>query len=388
MKLCLLMVLLLLLHAQLKYGGLPEAVPRHGHEDNSPTGLPEAVPRHGHEDNSPTGLPEAVPRHGHEDNSPTSLPEAVPRHGHEDNSPTSLPEAVSRHGHKDNSSTSLPEAVPRHGHKDNSSTGLPEVVLEAGQQEVRPEGYVLELEEAGQQEVRPEGYVVALAFGEQLESGMHDLTQLSDLAHSWRLQVVEPYIQDSHFTLPTLPSRAGHLLKFSEVYDIRDFNTNLRHSLNVRYSIMVPVKQVANNTKHGVYVIVLQLSHCNNVHAAMLKEMLKRLMSHLTCGADNVISTHMCINTREKQNYRNLLHNHPNISQACQQARLAGLKLIVLIPHWNGIRTYKDKFFYWDPNFSPHRYIYDHGTRHSDQIRNATYSFSTWNNPPLAYTSG
>ena len=98
-------------------------------------------------------------------------------------------------------------------------------------------------------------------------------------------------------------------------------------------------------------------------------------MSHLTCGADNVISTHMCINTREKQNYRNLLHDHPNISQACQQARLAGLKLIVLIPHWNGIRTYKDKFFYWDPNFSPHRYIYDHGTRHSDQIRNATYSF-------------
>ena len=158
MKLCLLMVLLLFLHAQLKYGGLPEAFPRHGHEDNSPTGLPEAVPRHGHKDNSSTGLPEAVPRHGHEENSPT---------------------------------------------------GLPEVVLEAGQQEVRPEGYVLELKEAGQQEVRPEGYVVALAFGEQLESGMHDLTQLSDLAHSWRLQVVEPYIQDSHFTLPTLPSRAA-----------------------------------------------------------------------------------------------------------------------------------------------------------------------------------
>ena len=61
------------------------------------------------------------------------------------------------------------------------------------------------------------GYVIPLSFNEQLESGMYDLFQLIDMAHSWGMKVGEPFMQGSHFNFPSSPNQntLTHYLKLS-----------------------------------------------------------------------------------------------------------------------------------------------------------------------------
>ena len=64
------------------------------------------------------------------------------------------------------------------------------------------------------------GHVVALSFGEQLESGIYDLYQLADVAHSWNMTVVEPFIDRTWFKFPSL-HKDEIMTKLGDVYNLR-----------------------------------------------------------------------------------------------------------------------------------------------------------------------
>lgn len=228
------------------------------------------------------------------------------------------------------------------------------------------------------------GYVMTLGFSEQLESGMYDLQQLTDLANSWQFRVVEPYIQNSKFSFPSLPY-AGHLLKFSEVYDLQDFNANMKLSLNTSSDPLVTLSGAAKDLKSaGFHVVVLRLLHytvsltsCANTD---IKHFLEKLTSHFKCSAACRMNTSVvCLNVGERNNFRKLLKGNQIMKQIRKQTLEAGSKMVVLVPLWNGIRTYRHHFYYWDPffklNYHPYRYRYSHATKHSARVQSAAQDF-------------
>lgn len=229
----------------------------------------------------------------------------------------------------------------------------------------------------------PEGYVVALDFSEQLESGMFDLQQLTDLAHSWNLQVVEPYIQSSQFSFPALPSPHHRLLKLSEVYSLQDLNMNFRESYEAGYDPIIPLQGVVKemNRTTGLYVVVLRLlpfslsdSSCASSDTDMY---INRLASHLRCTACRLEKGVVCLNTGEKNNFRQLLDRHPLMITIRSQISILRSKLVILIPKWHGIRPHRDSFFYWDPNFRLTSLKYSiHATKHSTKVQSAAREFS------------
>lgn len=223
------------------------------------------------------------------------------------------------------------------------------------------------------------GYLIALSFNEQLESGMFDLHQLADLSNSWKLRVAEPYIHNTQFRFPNLPYK-GKLLKLSNLYDIQDLNWNLRSSLNVSHDMVVPLNQVARWTGQGYQLVILQfvpytISHESCNHSNITKY-IHKLTAHLGCKGHECIehASVACINTRERNDYRNLFKTHPVLRQALRQAQSSKKKLLVAIPVWNGIRPYRDRFFYWDPAFKTHEY-YAHATAHSREVKSAARNF-------------
>ena len=250
------------------------------------------------------------------------------------------------------------------------------------------------------------GYLFALSFGEQLESGMHDLQQLADLAESWRLRVVEPYMHNTRFQFPVMAAEAGdgrgqrRLLRLGEVYDLQDLNANLRKSLNVSHDMIVPLGQVPLPPQAGHYnVIVLQLlsywlSRKRCVSSRSVGTHLQRLAAHLGCPdclspASGMRLAVACVNTRDRQDFRTLLQTDPVTSPLLQEALALAhappntthtthsdphprKKVLVLIPTWNGIRPYRDKFFYWDPDFAGGRkYTHVHSTAHTQLVSKA-----------------
>lgn len=222
------------------------------------------------------------------------------------------------------------------------------------------------------------GYLLALSFNEQLESGMFDLHQLADLSTSWKLKVVEPYIQKTQFKFPTLPYN-GHLLKLGEVYNLQDLNRNLKHSLNISHDVVVPLSTVAMQANRGFQVVILQLvpytlsrERCEHSN---IKKYFNKLSSHLRCRRCMHKVSVACVNTREQNDFRNLFNTHPVLKQVAKQARSSGIKILVAIPGWNGIRPYKDRFYYWDPAFKAHRYLYPHATAHSKEVKGAAQDF-------------
>lgn len=224
------------------------------------------------------------------------------------------------------------------------------------------------------------GYLLALSFNEQLESGMFDLHQLADLGTSWKLKAVEPYIHNTQFRFPSLPYD-GRLLKLSDLYDLQDFNANLKRSLNVSHDVVVPLNLTKQAAKRGFQVVILQL-----VPYALSRESCERsnvtkytqkLASHLQCEVHTCMLqvSVVCVNTREQNNFRNLFDTHPVLEQVSRQALSTGTKILVAIPVWNGIRPYQDRFFYWDPAFERHRYLYVHATAHSREVKSAAQDF-------------
>lgn len=224
------------------------------------------------------------------------------------------------------------------------------------------------------------GYLFALAFNEQLESGMFDLHQLADLSTSWKLRLVEPYILNTQFRFPSLP-HSGRLLKLSDVYDLQDLNGNLQKSLNVSHEVIVPLGQVAKQASRGFHLVILQLvPYSLSRHGCAQTNVTKythKLTSHLGCKEHQCVqkTSVACLNTKMMTNFRKLFDTHPVLKQALQEARHSGKKILVAIPIWNGIRSYRDRFFYWDPAFKNHRYIHSHATAHSKEVKGAALGF-------------
>lgn len=231
----------------------------------------------------------------------------------------------------------------------------------------------------------PRGYILALRFNEQLESGLYDLYQLADLAHSWNWSVVEPFIKDSHFHFPATPSSDEHL-RFSEVYDLQDLNENLRVDLESDYDLVVPPSEVWSklvppSPLPSYHVTVLHLlpytlsrSSCLNKETASY---INKLTSHLQCKDKCPVETSaLCLNIKEKNHFRTLFQTQTILEEVLQQSSKSGSKMLMVIPYWNGIRMYKDRFFYWDPSFRLHHYKFVHAIRHSNRVQGAARSFN------------
>ena len=218
----------------------------------------------------------------------------------------------------------------------------------------------------------PRGYVMPLEFSEQMESGMYDLQQLADLAHSWRLQLLEPYVHNSHFSFPDSPRR---LLRLGEVYDLGDLNRNLRASLNAHYDPIIPLQEVVRevNTSANVQVVMFRLipytlsaETCSKSSKGYVDtfSFYFKYWKHLQVA---------CINIRKKVNFRALI-NHTAVLGAL--SRSPNSKIIILIPNWHGIRTYDSGFFYWDLDFKPTVYKHTHATKHSLRVQSAATDFT------------
>jgi hypothetical protein len=218
-----------------------------------------------------------------------------------------------------------------------------------------------------------------LSFSEQLESGMYDMYQLADLSNSWGMKVIEPYIHNTIFCFPKLPYH-GKLLRMSNVYDTYDLNVNLGNSLNVTRDLVVSLGMVARQgIRTGFNVVIVQLlpytlSRENCEHSNISKYA-KKVRAHLECGACVREVSVVCVNTRERTDYRRLFRTHPILKKTLKQAQSLSRKVLVAIPVWNGIRPYWDRFYYWDPAFKRHRYINAHSTAHSREVRGVAHNF-------------
>lgn len=166
------------------------------------------------------------------------------------------------------------------------------------------------------------------------------------------------------------------MLKMSEVYDLQDLNSNLRNSLNASHDLVVPLSEVVEGGGQGYHLIVLQLvpyilssARCMETNVS---KYVQRLASHLKCKAQACLhkTSVACVNTKERTDYRRLFQTNAVMRQALLQATSTGHKIVVLIPIWNGIRPYRDKFFYWDPTFhSAGAYTNLHATAHSSGVK-------------------
>ena len=229
---------------------------------------------------------------------------------------------------------------------------------------------------------QPLDYVIALNFNEQLESGMYDLYQLADITHSWNFRLVEPHVIKSHFRFPVLPTH--QLLRFSDVYNLTDLNNNLRTSLAAKYDVIAPLREVADGLTAASYTVVvlyllpyqLSVSTCISSRRDQAAGFIKSVYLHAKRYRQELASrTIVCLNVRKDINFRTLLTSQPTLKLAYNQSSMSRSRMLILIPEWNGIRNYKDKFFYWDSNFHPFGYKYVHAINHSELVLNATALF-------------
>lgn len=218
------------------------------------------------------------------------------------------------------------------------------------------------------------GYVIARSFGQQLESGMYDLHQLADLAHSWNMKLGEPYVRGSKFTLPSTPHGQW---KLSDLFDMQDLNNNFRKRLRSSYNIMVNFQEIADDGKLGVDIVVIDLlsysvtsDRCSRSNHY---DIVQRFHTHL--GQEqpekNWATFSVCLNKKYTINFRNLLEDQPVLKQLMLKNRKYGSKFVIIFANWNGIRSTLVNFFYWDPNFHSPSYGSAHSIRHSKIVTSA-----------------
>lgn len=224
--------------------------------------------------------------------------------------------------------------------------------------------------------------MVALNYNEQLEGGLHDLAQLADLAHSWKLQLAEPYVSGTGFCLPQLPGK-GKLLRLSDLYNFTDLNFNLMGSIGSSQTPIVPMVTIRGDVRdiRELYVVILKLVFhtlpraCNgSVGDVTTTKHVALLCSHIHCPSKTHL-TSICLNTKLRNNFRALPDTNSDLQLVLRRASQTDSRVVVLIPNWNGIRPNRDKFFYWDPDFRLHQYQHHHAIWHSPGVQSAARDF-------------
>ena len=111
-----------------------------------------------------------------------------------------------------------------------------------------------------------------------------------------------------------------------------------------------------------LYLLSKSLSRadCLQHYKADTKNHISAVRSHVSNIRLLRNTTLACVNAKLKTNFRRIWDQIPIPKSLLEQSlnSASSLKLLLLVPHWNGIRTYPDKFFYWDPDFHHHPYIY------------------------------
>ena len=158
------------------------------------------------------------------------------------------------------------------------------------------------------------GHVVALSFGEQLESGIYDLYQLADVAHSWNMTVVEPFIDRTWFKFPSL-RKDEIMTKLGDVYNLRELNNNLKKSMDTYHDLIIQLSDIADspysNTEYQVVVLYLlskslSRADCLQHYQADTKSHISAVRSHVSNIRLLRNITLACVNAKLKTNFRRI----------------------------------------------------------------------------------
>ena len=234
------------------------------------------------------------------------------------------------------------------------------------------------------------GYILVGRFTEQLESSVYGLYQLSNIASSWDMQIVEPHITGSNFALnPTTSTNSKPVFRFSNIYNLTDTNTLFQTCLNSCLSPLIPFGQFIENLTHTpviavvLYLLRYSISHntCISERYSHAKQLVDIVDRHLTTTLVKGTLKHIknfdivCIDISKANDFKQLLQTHPTLKKTQESAINSHSKLLILISKWNGIRNYKDRFFYYDPSWKQNSCPNVHSIKHSHQVVTATDAY-------------
>ena len=238
------------------------------------------------------------------------------------------------------------------------------------------------------------GYVLVVNFEEQLCSALYDIYQLANVATSWNMTVVEPYIQGSQFKFKALPPKttSPQMLRYRDILDLNETNNLFKSCLKSNRSILTPFEDFAEDASHIEHVLVLYLNRyresqttCERVQYANALELTRRVDGYIRRVSESrrnrsgwklanfgtIPHSVTCLDTRKTINFHHLLKTDPQIKLITQSHS----NILVLIPTWRGIRKVQHKFFYYDHFYRqpPCREL--HSIPHSKRIQSASEKY-------------
>ena len=223
------------------------------------------------------------------------------------------------------------------------------------------------------------GYLLVVHLTEQLESAMYELMQLAYLASQWQLQLVEPLIHRSFFSLY---SGARNPLAFSSLFNLTDVNAVLSRRYETDYPLIVSFESFAAQPRGSATLIHFIKAEYSSTEASCTADLhggefaAKVINARLAMSAQPGvnITKALCIDTRASA------ASHPLQFTRLLATRVPTFKRqhanrVLVVDTWNGIRVEKTKFFYYDPSFATSRLPEVHSFPHSWLVQSAAQAF-------------
>ena len=209
-------------------------------------------------------------------------------------------------------------------------------------------------------------YVMTITVEEQLCCAIYDLYQLANVANSWNMTLVEPYVEGSLLKFPSSPPAVAtpKTLKYRDLIDLNETDNLFKQCLKSRDSIVTPFEAFADTASTIEHVVVIYLKQfdgsaerCANQLVHDANELKRRVGDYIklelasrgkeNVNFDTVPHTVVCVDIRKDIDFHHLLDSDPRIKLVTR----AHSSILILIPKWRGIRTRFDKFFYLDRTY-------------------------------------
>ena len=240
--------------------------------------------------------------------------------------------------------------------------------------------------------VSTSGYMMVILYSEQLESAVWDMYQLLNLAVSWNMKLVEPFLVGSYFGVPVLQS-TDTLLRFSDLYNMTAVNDRLRECTHSRYPLIASHEEFATHTYTGVWlldIVKLGVAECSIIFQGRedntkVENRINTLSLNVSNGKIKQtihISKRICIDARKTINFKELPYSleipipkpklpDSDASNSSLRNAFTEQQVSILFRHWSGIRNKPDKFYYHDPDFQTPSCPLVHTLEHSKMVKTA-----------------
>ena len=241
------------------------------------------------------------------------------------------------------------------------------------------------------------GYIIVNSFEEQLESAVNDLYQLANVVSPWKMQIVEPFATRSFLGFPNL-NKTSELLRFGDLFNLSMANQMFGECLGIDYPIIASFEEFAGQTWHLAKVKMLKFTHIGSEACLRSSEKEARIaanqvndyLRHRTSTKVNYIriSNTNCVDIESRVNFKELFHSlivdkgesnsnelEPEFNRMEWDHTRMESKTAIILPHWHGIRTTRDRFYYWDPDYTNKRCPV-HTIECSNTVKKAAVSFS------------